>query len=204
MNSVSEIVKKRSKIDIFLLSIKDCDIDPKCHSVLKVSPQDYLLSKSHNSTVNCVWEIVKNVQRLIFSKFPVNTVLDRSRSPNVHHCEGLPTGYHFAKSHNFTVKKCLRYCQCLSLAQMVRRTDAIGSLHRLTLITHISQKDVLLYIASNHFASFCNAHPSTLYTTAPLILHSYISDYEELVTSLETFCIKLVFFSVSSATCYMW
>ena len=63
---------------------------------------DYLLVKSHNSTVNSVWDIVKNY---IISKFLVNTMtLTKGQGhPMPHYFQDLCTCYLFAKNHNFTV-----------------------------------------------------------------------------------------------------
>ena len=61
----------------------------------------------HNSTVNSVWNIVKNAQKWLFSKFPENTVtLTKGQGhQRSYHFKGSFAGYLSAKSHNSTVNR---------------------------------------------------------------------------------------------------
>ena len=67
----------------------------------KFLPPGYLWAMSHNSTLNSVWDIVKNVKKCLFSKFLVNTVTLTEGHPRSYHFEGLPTGAPLANFHNF-------------------------------------------------------------------------------------------------------
>ena len=75
------------------------------------------------------------------------TLTEGQGHPRSYHFEGPPTGYPLAKFHNSAVNSVrvianLKVCHTHTPThtQTDRRTDAGGSLHRLTLFTHVSQK----------------------------------------------------------------
>ena len=103
----------------------------------------YLLAKFHYSNINSVRDIVKKLKKCHFPKFQVNpvTLTFGQGQPMAYHFKGLLTNYLWAKFHNSAVNSVrdivhVKVCD----GRTVGRTDAGGSLHRLTLFTHVSQK----------------------------------------------------------------
>ena len=86
-----------------------------------------------------------------FSKFSINIVTLTEGHPRSYHFKGLPIGYPLANFHNSAINSVrdianVKVCHIHTHTHTHTRKDAIGSLHRLTLFTHVSQKSVWGYL----------------------------------------------------------
>ena len=106
-------------------------------------------------------EILSKMFKNVFIQFPVNTVTltEGQCHPRSYYFEGLPTGYPLANFHNSAINSVrdianVKVCHRQTDRLTDGRTDAGGSLHRLTLFTQVSQQSCFLHKKSHYPSSF--------------------------------------------------
>ena len=134
MNNVWEIVKNGQKLTFSNFQVKTVTLTfgeghPMTHQ-FKGLLLSYLLATSRNSTVNSVWNIIKNCQKRAFLQISSNCCdLDWSSShPRSRNFKDLPTGHLWVMSHNSTVNSVwdivnVKVCHTQTDNQIDRQTD---------------------------------------------------------------------------------